>query len=58
MNFSFVPDIYAASEPILASGQDYGFAEMLKVAIALIVMVAGIASIIFIIWGGLMIILS
>ncbi len=57
MDFSFIPDIYAAWA-VLDTSASYGASDILRVGISLIVLVGGICSIFFIIWGGLMLILS
>lgn len=58
MNFSFLPEAYAASDSVLNTSSSYGASEIIGTAVALVVLVAGLASIVFIIWGGLMLILS
>lgn len=58
MNFSFLPEVYAASNPVLDTPSSYWAGEIIGTAVALVVLVAGLASIVFIIWGGLMLILS
>ncbi|PID83827.1 hypothetical protein CSB09_04095 [Candidatus Gracilibacteria bacterium] len=59
MNFSFLPEVYAtSSDPVLNTAGSYGASEIIGTAVALVVLVAGLASIVFIIWGGLMLILS
>ena len=43
---------------MLDTSASYGASDILRVGISLIVLVGGICSIFFIIWGGLMLILS
>lgn len=57
MEFSFIPTVVAAT-PILDPNATYGTADMLRIAISLIVLVAMICAAFFIIYGGLMLVLS
>ena len=57
MDFSFIQSASAASSIIDASGS-YTPADLIRVGVSLVVLVAGLCSILFIVWGGLMLILS
>ncbi len=57
MQISFIPEAHAASA-LLDQSSSYGASDIIGTAVALVVLVAGLASVIFIIWGGLMLILS
>jgi Type IV secretion system pilin len=57
MDFSFVPSVAAAGSIIDASGS-YSPADIIRTWVSLVVLVAGLCSILFIVWGGLMLILS
>lgn len=53
-----MPVAAAASTPILDASVSYTTSDMIRITISIIVLVAGLCSIVFIIWGGLMLILS
>ncbi|MBX9809036.1 hypothetical protein K2X92_01450 [Candidatus Gracilibacteria bacterium] len=60
MTFEFltiVPSAAAAGAIIDSSGS-YTPADIIRVGVSLVVLVAGLCSILFIVWGGLMLILS
>ena len=57
MDFSFLP-VAAAATPLLDASVSYTTSDMVRITIAMIVMVAILCAIVFIIWGGLMLILS
>ena len=57
MDISFIPTVSAASS-VLDSNAAYTASDIIRVAISLIVLVGGLCAIIFIIWWGLMLILS
>ena len=58
MDFSFLPEAYASSSQIIDPSGNYGASDIIRVGVSLVVLVAGLCSILFIIWGGLMLILS
>lgn len=58
MDFSFIPVASAAASPILDASANYQTSDMIRIAIALIVIVAMICAIFFIIYGGLMLVIS
>jgi hypothetical protein len=57
MDFSFIQSASAAGSLIDPSGS-YTPADIIRVGVSLVVLVAGLCSILFIVWGGLMLILS
>jgi hypothetical protein len=57
MDISFISTASAAS-PIIDTSVSYWASDILRVAISLIVLVAGLCAILFIVWWGLMLILS
>jgi uncharacterized membrane protein len=57
MDISFIPTVSAASS-VLDSNAAYTASDIIRVAISLIVLVGWLCAIIFIIWWGLMLILS
>jgi hypothetical protein len=57
MDFSFIQSASAAG-PILDPSGSYTPADIIRVGVSLVVLVAGLCSILFIVWGGLMLILS
>jgi hypothetical protein len=57
MDFSFIQSASAAGSIIDPSGS-YTPADIIRVGVSLVVLVAGLCSILFIVWGGLMLILS
>ena len=57
MDISFIPAVSAAS-PILDSSVSYSASDIIRIAVSLIVLVWGLCAIIFVIWWGLMLILS
>lgn len=57
MDFSFVQSASAAGAIIDPSG-NYSAADIIRVWVSLVVLVAGLCSILFIVWGWLMLILS
>ena len=57
MTFEFIQTASAASAIIDSSGS-YTPADIIRVGVSLIVLVAWLCSILFIVWGGLMLILS
>jgi hypothetical protein len=57
MDISFIPDVYAATS-ILDPNGSYGIRDIIRIGIALVVLIAGFCAVIFVIWGGLMLILS
>lgn len=56
MDFSFIQSASAAS--IIDPSGSYTPADIIRTGVSLVVLVAGLCSILFIIWGGLMLILS
>lgn len=58
MDFSFVPTAMAATTPILDASASYSTSDMLRIAISLIVLVAMVCAVFFIVYGGLMLVLS
>lgn len=58
MDISFVTPVAAAGVSVLDSGATYTASDIIRVAVSLVVLVAGLCAILFIIWGGLMLILS
>ncbi len=57
MDISFIPSVQAAWA-VLDSSSSYTASDIIRTWISLVVLVAGLAAILFIIWGGLMLILS
>ncbi len=57
MTFEFIQAASAAS-PIMDGSGSYTPADIIRVGVSLVVLVAGLCSILFIVWGGLMLILS
>lgn len=57
MDFSFIPEASAAIYSS-SSVDNYSASDIIRVSISLVVLVAGLCSILFIVWGGLMLILS
>ena len=57
MDFSFIQSASAAGAIIDPSGS-YTPADIIRVGVSLVVLVAGLCPILFIVWGGLMLILS
>jgi hypothetical protein len=57
MDISFIPSVQAAGS-IIDPGAAYSASDIIRTGISLIVLVAGLAAILFIIWWGLMLILS
>ena len=57
MDFSFVQSVSAAGAVIDPSGS-YSAADIIRVGVSLVVLVAWLCSILFIVWGWLMLILS
>ncbi len=53
----FVEIAYAAG-PVLDPNRAYDIDDVIRVGVALVVLVSGFLSVLFIIWGGLMLILS
>ena len=58
MDFSFIPAVSAATTPILDASVNYTTSDMLRIAISLIVLVAMVCAVFFIVYGGLMLVLS
>lgn len=58
MDFTFVPVASAATTSILDASMKYQTSDMLRIAISLIVIVAMVCAIFFIVYGGLMLVLS
>lgn len=58
MDFTFIPTASAATAPILDAAATYSTSDMIRIAISLIVLVAMVCAVFFIIYGGLMLILS
>ena len=58
MDFSFTPAVSAATTPILDASVNYTTSDMLRIAISLIVLVAMVCAVFFIVYGGLMLVLS
>lgn len=58
MDFSFIPAVSAATAPILDASVNYTTSDMLRIAISLIVLVAMVCAVFFIVYGGLMLVLS
>ncbi len=50
MDFSFIQSV-AAAGPILDPSGSYTAADIIRVGVSLVVLVAGLCSILFIIWG-------
>lgn len=61
MDISFAPslvqDAYATTS-LVATSDAYGAQDIIRVGVSLVVLVAGLCAVIFIIWGGVMLILS
>lgn len=57
MDISFIPSVQAAGS-IIDPSASYTASDIIRTGISLIVLVAGLAAILFIIWWGLMLILS
>lgn len=57
VDFNIITPAYAASSA-LNPNQAYDLNDIIRVGIALVVLVSGLLSVIFILWGGLMLILS
>ncbi len=57
MDFNFIQSASAAGSLIESSGA-YTPADIIRVGVSLVVLVAWLCSILFIVWGGLMLILS
>lgn len=57
MEFSFIP-VAAAATPILDPAVNYQTSDMLRIAISLIVLVAMVCAVFFVVYGGLMLVLS
>lgn len=51
-------EIAHAAGPILDPNQAYDIDDVVRIGVALVVLVSGFLSVLFIIWGGLMLILS
>lgn len=47
-----------AAAPILDPASSYTASDLIKTGVALVVLVGGLCSVLFIVWGGLMLILS
>lgn len=58
MDFSFIPVASAATSAIIDPTIDYSTSDILRIAISLIVLVAIVCAIFFIVYGGLMLVLS
>ena len=60
MDISFAPSLvqeaYATS--LVATSDAYGAQDIIRVGVSLVVLVAGLCAVLFIIWGGVMLILS
>lgn len=58
MDISFVPTAMAASNTLLDPSANYQAIDIIRIAVSLIVLVAGLCAVFFVIWGGVMLILS
>ncbi len=59
MFFDLIPSIHAAStEPIIDPSVAYAPGDIVTIGVSLIVLIAGLFAVLFIIWGGVMLILS
>jgi Type IV secretion system pilin len=60
ISFALIPVALAdsASNSVLDANGSYTASDIIRVGISLVVLVAGLCAILFIIWGGLMLILS
>lgn len=54
----FIPTVYAVSTPTIAVGEQYSLHDIIRVGISLVVLIAGICAVVFILWGGVMLVLS
>ena len=55
---TFLYDSALAAGAVIDASGSYNPADIIRVGVSLIVLVAGLCSILFIVWGGLMLILS
>jgi hypothetical protein len=60
ISFALIPVALAdsASNSVLDANVSYTASDIIRVGVSLVVLVAGLCAILFIIWGGLMLILS
>ena len=56
-DFSFITTVHAAT-PAIDPSQAYELDDIIRVGIALVVLISWFLSVVFILWGGLMLILS
>jgi hypothetical protein len=56
--FDLIPTAYAASAPAIAIGEQYSLHDIIRVGISLVVLIAGLCAVVFILWGGVMLVLS
>jgi Type IV secretion system pilin len=57
ISFAFIPVADAAGS-VLDANASYTASDIIRVGVSLVVLVAGLCAILFIVWGGLMLILS
>lgn len=57
ISFTFIP-VATAAGSVLNSSDAYTASDIIRVGVSLVVLVAGLCAILFIVWGGLMLILS
>ncbi len=58
MDFSLIPTAFAATSPIFDPSATYEPGDLITFGISLVVLIAGLFAVMFIIWGGVMLILS
>jgi len=58
IEFAHAATIISPSGPGLLGGDVYQLEDVIRVSIALVVLVSGLLSVFFIVWGGVMLILS
>ena len=58
MDFSFIPAVSAATTPLMDASVKETPTYMIRITIALIVLVAMVCAVFFIVYGGLMLVLS
>lgn len=57
ISFNIIP-VATAAGSVLNSSDAYTASDIIRVGVSLVVLVAGLCAILFIVWGGLMLILS
>lgn len=58
MDISFVPTAVAASSTLIDTSVNYEARDIIRIGVSLVILVAGLCAVLFIIWGGVMLILS